>query len=385
MHLSRLVTIGLALALGLAVTPAFAQPTPTGPPPEAEGWRAETVAEGIRHPWGMAWLPDGRLLVTAKEGTLHMLRGDQFVPVRMEGLPRVFSEGQGGLMDISVQPGTTGNPTIFMTMATGNAQANRTILVRGVFEDDTVRNIETLFQVRPDKPGGQHFGSRIVWLPDGTLLMSIGDGGNPPLRIDNMLAREQAQNLQSHWGSVVRLTPDGRAPEDNPLANEDALPELWSYGHRNIQGMTRDPESGRIWANEHGPFGGDELNLLEAGNNYGWPLQTLGLDYRTREKIGEPSVEGTVDPVVAWSPAHAPSGLAFYTGDRYRDWRGSLFSGGLAAQDIRRIELDGQGNVVRQERLTIGHRVRDVKQGPDGYLYAITDEENGRLLRIERN
>jgi aldose sugar dehydrogenase len=362
-----------------------AQPKPTGPPPEAKGWRAVTVAEGVRHPWGIAWLPDGTLLVTAKAGTLHALRGQRFEPVPMEGLPEVFSAGQGALMDIAIHPDTSGPTRLYLTMSTGTKEENRTILVRGVYEEGRVRDIETLFRVEPVKSGAQHFGSRILWLPDKTLLMSIGDGGNAPARIGDMLAREQAQNLGSHHGSVVRLTEDGKAAPDNPfLKREGARPEIWSYGHRNIQGMARDPQSGRIWANEHGPFGGDELNLLEAGQNYGWPLQTHGLDYRTRETIGETRVEGMVDPVVVWTPAHAPSGLAFYTGDRIPDWRGSLFSGGLAAQDIRRIVFDEKGNVVRQERFPIGRRVRDVKQGPDGHLYAVTDEENGRLLRIEQ-
>jgi aldose sugar dehydrogenase len=272
-----------------------------------------------------------------------------------------------------------------MTMSAGTQQENRTILVRGVFEGTRVTNIETLFQVEPSKTGRAHFGSRLLWLPDGTLLMSVGDGGNPPQEIGGMLAREQAQNLGSHLGAVLRLTADGKPASDNPFIDRpDARPEIWTYGHRNIQGLTRDPQSGRVWANEHGPFGGDELNVIERGQNYGWPLQTLGRDYRTREPIGKPRVEGMVAPRAVWTPAHAPSGLAFYTGDRIPDWRGSLFSGGLAAEDIRRVMLDADGKVTGQERLTIGHRVRDVKQGPDGYLYAITDEENGRLLRIER-
>lgn len=376
---------GLACAaFTLFVAPSIAQIEPTGEPPEADGWRAATVAEGIEHPWGLAWLPDGRLLVTAKNGTLHILSGDKFEAVEMEGLPEVFTEGQGGLLDISVHPNDKENVRVYMTMSTGTQDANRTTLVRGVFDGQRVRDIQTLFQATPDKSGGQHFGSRLQWLPDGTFLMSIGDGGNPPQTVGGMLARDQAQNLGSHHGSILRFTEDGKPASNNPLASrEGALPEIWSYGHRNVQGLARDPDSGRIWANEHGPRGGDELNLLEGGRNYGWPLQSYGRDYRTGEPIGERSVQGMVGPEVAWVPAHAPSGLAFYTGDRFPQWRGSLFSGGLVSEDIRRIELDGNGNAVRQDRLDIGSRVRDVKQGPDGFLYAITDEENGRLLRIE--
>lgn len=360
---------------------------PTSPPPEASGWKAATVAEGVRHPWGLAWLADGRALVTSRDdGTVHIFTGEALEDVPTEALPEVFTAGQGGLLDISLHPDDTeGELRVYMTLSTGTQQANRTVLVRGMFDGQRVHGIRELFRVVPDKSGGQHFGSRLLWLPNGTLLMSVGDGGNPPLRVDGMLAREQARNLRSHLGSVLRLTADGRPAPDNPFVDRsDALPEIWAYGLRNVQGLTRDPRSGRIWATDHGPRGGDELNLLEAGRNYGWPLQTLGRDYRTGQAIGRPSVEGAVDPKVAWIPAHAPSGLAFYTGPQSPDWRGSLFSGGLVAQDVRRIELDGQGNVRQQDRLRIGSRVRDVSQGPDGHLYVLTDEEDGRLLRIER-
>jgi glucose/arabinose dehydrogenase len=373
----------LVLTLVGAVNVVAQPPQPSDEPPAAKGWRAVTVADGIAHPWGMAWLPDGTLLVTAKEGTLHVLDGKRFSRIPLQGLPPVFTGGQGGLLDIAVHP--KDSRRLYFTMSTGTKDANRTILVRGVFDGKQVTNVETLFQVEPTKSDGQHFGSRLLFLPDGTLLMSIGDGGNPPQRVGDRLAREQAQNLGTHHGSMLRLTDDGKPAKDNPFANTSgARPEIWSYGHRNIQGLTRDPQSDRIWATEHGPFGGDELNLLERGKNYGWPRATLGRDYRTKEPIGQKSVAGMVDPRVVWIPRHAPSGLAFYTGDKYSDWRGSLFSGGLAAEDVRRIVLDSSGKVTGQERLAIGARVRDVRQGPDGYLYVLTDEKNGRLLRIER-
>jgi glucose/arabinose dehydrogenase len=295
---SKNVRAGLAFSIcSLGAASALAQPAPTGEPPAAKGWRSTTVADGIRNPWGLAWLPDGRPIVTGKYGTLHVLNGNRFESIPMEGLPEVFTEGQGGLLDIALHPGDQQNPRIYMTMSTGTAQENRTTLVRGVFDGQRVRDIETLFQATPDKSGGQHFGSRLLWLPDGTLLMSIGDGGNPPQRVGDMLAREQAQNLKSHHGSILRLTEDGKpAPGNPPAANDGALPGIWTYGHRNIQGLARDPSSGRIWANEHGPRGGDELNLIEGGRNYGWPLQTYGRDYRTGEPIGSKSVEGMVDP-----------------------------------------------------------------------------------------
>jgi aldose sugar dehydrogenase len=373
----------------LMASPAFAQPgpgteiEPSAAPPPAAGWRAETVVQGIAQPWGIAWLADGRALITAKEGTLHLLSGKRLEPVPMEGLPDVYTGGQGGLLDIAVHPGDKDNPRVYMTMALGSGSENRTALVQGIFDGKRVHSIRTLFRVTQAKSGGQHFGSRLLWLADGTLLMSIGDGGNPPQRVGGMLAREQAQNLGTHHGSILRLAADGKPAPGNVLASRPgALPEIWTYGHRNIQGLTRDPLSGRIWATEHGPRGGDELNLIEGGRNYGWPLQSYGRDYRTGEPVGQHSVPGMTAPKVAWVPSPAPSGLAFYTGKQFPQWQGSLFSGGLVSMDIRRIALDKDGNVVGQERLDIGKRVRDVKQGPDGFLYVLTDEEEGSVLRI---
>lgn len=374
-------SVFLCLA-AIAMGPAQAQLQTSDAPPAAKGWKAVTVAEGVSHPWGMAWLPDGRLLVTSKDGTLHILNGKRFERVPMEGLPTVFTTGQGGLLDISVHPGDKKNPRVYMTLSTGTSDANRTTLVQGVFDGKRVHGIKTLFRVQPDKSGGQHFGSRLLWQADGTLLMSIGDGGNPPQKIGDMLAREQAQNLASHQGSILHLTADGKPAAGNPLASRPgALPEIWSYGHRNIQGMALDA-AGRVWASEHGPKGGDELNLVEGGQNYGWPLQGYGRDYRTSEPVGQPVVAGMVAPKVAWVPSPGPSGLAYYTGSQFPQWKGSLFSGGLASMDVRRIALDKNGNVTGQERLAINARVRDVKQGPDGHLYLLTDEDNGKLLRV---
>ncbi|HEY5801122.1 MAG TPA: PQQ-dependent sugar dehydrogenase [Burkholderiaceae bacterium] len=380
MHRTRLAQ---ALLLAALTGSAHAQLQPSGPPPAATGWRAEVVADGVKNPWGMAWLPDGKMLVTAKGGTLHLRDGKRFVPVAMEGLPTVFTGGQGGLLDILVHPADKTNPRIYMTLANGTESENRTILVQGVWDGRKVKDIKTLFVAQPSKSGGQHFGSRLLWMPDGTLLMSVSDGGNPPQRIGNMLARDQAQNLASHNGSILRLLDTGKAAPGNPLAAKPgALPEIWSYGHRNVQGIARDTVTGRVWATEHGPRGGDELNMIVGGLNYGWPIQSYGRDYRTGEPVGQPEVAGMTGPAVAWVPSPAPSGLTFYTGSQFPQWRGSVFSGGLAAKDIRRIELNRDGNAVKQEALAIGKRVRDVRQGPDGMLYVLTDEEAGQLLRI---
>ncbi|VXB60223.1 PQQ-dependent sugar dehydrogenase [Massilia sp. 9I] len=380
----QLIAASVASLITMACSSAMAQGLePSGEPPAVKGWKLETVADGLPQPWGMAWLADGRMLVTGKKGSLHLVSGKQVTNVPVEGLPSLFTEGQGGLLDIAIHPADKGpNPRVYMTMASGTMDANRTVLVQGVFDGRRVHGIKTLFTASPSKSGGEHFGSRIVFLKDGTLLMSIGDGGNPPQRVGNMLAREQAQNLGSDNGAILRLTADGKPAPGNPLAGQQgALPELWSIGHRNIQGLTVDPQ-GRVWASEHGPRGGDEINLIEGGKNYGWPLQSYGADYRSREPIGVKVVPGMVQPLVAWVPSPAPSGLAWYTGKGFPQWQGSLFSGGLASKDIRRVAFDAQGKVVKQERLEIGKRVRDVRQGPDGQLYALTDEAQGSLLRI---
>ena len=384
-HFRSVRATAIAAAMLALSLPAHAELAATGEPPAAkQAWRAVTVAEGVRQPWGIAWLGDGRALVTSKQGTLHILNGQKFDEVALEGMPKVFTGGQGGLLDIALHPQDANkpNPRVYMTVATGTSEANRTTLVQGVFDGKKVTGIKTLFQVSTDKSGGQHFGSRLLWLPDGTLLMSVADGGNPPLRIGDRLAREQAQNPATHLGSILRLTDEGKPAPGNPLAAKGALPEIWSMGHRNIQGLARDPVSGRIWATEHGPYGGDELNLVAAGGNYGWPLQSYGADYKTHEPVGKHEVAGMNNPSVAWVPSPAPSGLAVYSGDKIPAWRGSVFSGGLAAKDIRRVVVNAAGQVTGQDRLAIGERVRDVRQGPDGYLYALTDESNGKLLRI---
>ncbi|MGJ9419031.1 PQQ-dependent sugar dehydrogenase [Massilia sp. CMS3.1] len=378
----RRTTSALALLAGSAL-PALAQVQATGEPPSVKGWRTETVTDALPQAWAMTWLPDGRMLVTGKEGTLHLVTGGKVQAVPMEGLPTLMSSGQGGLLDITVHPADKGpNLRVYMTMANGSSSDNRTILVQGSFDGKKVSSIKTLFSASPSKSGGQHFGSRLAWMADGTLLMSIGDGGNPPQRVGNMLARDQAQNLGSHNGAILRLNAEGKPAPGNPLAaRPGALPEIWSYGHRNVQGMVLDA-GGRVYASEHGPRGGDEINHVEGGKNYGWPLQSFGLDYSTRVPVGKGSVPGMADPLVVWSPSPAPSGLAVYTGTAFPQWRGSLFSGSLAGMDLRRVELDKDGKVVRQEKLDIGKRVRDVRQGPDGHLYVLTDEGNSRLLRI---
>ena len=348
-------------------------------------FKQTTVVEGLERPWSMAWLPDGTMLVTEKAGRLRLIREGQLLPTPIAGLPKVMSSGQGGLMDVSLHPQFTQNQLIYLTYAHGQKNANRTRLVRAKLNgDNTLRDLKVIFEVSQEKSDGQHFGSRMAWLPDGTLLLAIGDGGNPPVELAGELIRKQAQNLRSHLGKIVRLNPDGSVPPDNPFVNnKNADPKVWSYGHRNIQGLVYDSAKKQVWATEHGARGGDELNLPEAGKNYGWPIVTRSQEYFGGEISEERSRVGLVDPKVVWTPAIAPSGLAIYNGDRFPAWQGDLFVGGLVGKGIRRIDLDDAGNVQGQEEMPIGQRVRDVRQGPDGLLYVLTDESDGRLVRLE--
>ncbi|MCB1777352.1 MAG: PQQ-dependent sugar dehydrogenase [Candidatus Competibacteraceae bacterium] len=378
----------LLISSGLLCLSSVACTAQTGPAPisadvpEAQGWCTEVVVAGLRHPWSIAWLPDGSALITERAGRLRLVRNGKLEPEPVAGLPPILASGQGGLLDIALHPDFAENRLIYLTFATGDPQANRTALARGRFDGHALRDTQVIFQNADAKSGGQHFGSRIVWLPDKSLLMSIGDGGNPPLSFNGENIRNQAQNPGTHFGKVLRLKDDGTPPPDNPFVNQKgAKPEIWTFGHRNIQGLARDPVSGRIWANEHGSRGGDELNVIEGGHNYGWPEVTYSIEYWGPKISNETTRPGMTDPIRVWTPSKAPSGLTFYTGDVYPQWQGDLFSGALKFQQIRRLELDGT-QVVNEEKLTIGQRVRDVRQGPDGYLYVLTDEDDGALLRI---
>lgn len=357
---------------------------PTGDVAAASGFQKTTIVEGLEHPWSMAWLPDGAMLITERPGRLRIVRDGTLDPTEIAGVPEVLAVNQGGLMDVSVHPNFAQNRFIYLTYSHGSEDANRTRLVRATFDGKALSNVQVIFEASQPKSGGQHFGSRITWLPDGTMLVAIGDGGNPPTELDGDLIRKQAQNLNSRLGKIVRLNDDGSVPKDNPLTSDaKADPAIWSYGHRNIQGLTFDPIAKRVWSTEHGSRGGDELNQPQAGKNHGWPVVTYSQEYTGGEISNERSRPGMEDPKVVWTPAIAPSGLAFYTGDRFTQWKGDLFAGGLVSQDIRRIDLDESGNVVGQDAIDFGQRVRDVRQGPDGLLYVLTDEQNGQLIRLE--
>jgi len=383
MHIRAILAPLLLAWLPLAGCAPPGGPAPiSGEVPEARGWRAETVVTGLEHPWSIAWLPDGAALITERPGRLRLLRDGRLDPVPIAGVPEVLVYGQGGLLDVAPHPRFAENQRVYLTFAQGTKDANRTALARGRLSEGRLEDLRVIFRNADTKNDGQHFGSRLLWLPDGSLLMSIGDGGNPPIAHAGANIRNQAQHPSTHFGKVVRLSEDGQPLPDNPFLNQPgARPETWTLGHRNIQGLTRDPSTGRVWATEHGARGGDELNLLVGGGNYGWPLVTYSMEYWGPKIADATSQPGMVDPRLVWVPSKAPSGLAFYSGERLPGWQGDLFSGALKFGQVRRIDLDGE-RVVGEEKLTIGARVRDVRQGPDGFLYVLTDEPNGRLLRI---
>jgi aldose sugar dehydrogenase len=364
-------------------TLAAAKPAGTG-----ENFRSSVVVAGLEHPWGMAWLPVGELigelLITERPGRLRLVREGQLEPTPIAGVPPVLAISQGGLMDVALHPQFASNRWIYLTYAHGTREANRTRVARARLVGNALTDLRVIFEVSQPKTGGQHFGSRLLWLPDGTLLVAIGDGGNPPLQVDGQLSRLQAQNRRSHLGKIIRIRDDGSIPANNPWRNDpNADPAVWSYGHRNIQGLAFDTVNQRVWATEHGSRGGDELNLATVGKNYGWPVVTHSQEYGGGEISSARSRPGMVDPVLVWTPAIAPSGLALYRGDRVPAWNGNLFAGGLVSQDVRRLVLNANGQVQRQQTIAIGQRVRDVRQGPDGWLYVLTDAPNGQLLRLE--
>ena len=353
--------------------------------PAERGFRAVSLLRGLEHPWSMAWLPNGDILVTERPGRLRRVRAGQLASDPISGVPKVFDSGQGGLLDISLHPRFEQNRKVYFTYAHGNTIANRTRVATANINGNRLDNWQEIFEVSTSKFGRQHFGSRMLWLPDETLLVSIGDGGNPPVRLQGDWIRKQAQNRRSHLGKILRFKDDGSVPPDNPFANStDAEPSIWSYGHRNIQGLAFDPLRSLVWASEHGALGGDELNLIQAGSNYGWPSVTFSREYFDGSKISpHTSKPGMVDPVAVWMTAIAPSGLVVYSGTKFEQWRGDIFVGGLKSQDIRRIDLNEAGRVLGEYALRIGQRVRDVRQGPDGLLYVLTDESNGSLIRLE--
>lgn len=345
-----------------------------------------TVARGLSHPWALAFLPgegDMRMLVTERDGRMRIVdaRGQMGAPI--EGLPPVDARGQGGLLDVVVHPQFAQNRWVYWSYSEpAEGRSNSTAVARGKLQADGLNGrlseVQVVFRQQPRFASTAHFGSRLVFARDGRLFVTLGD---------RFSRRDDAQTLDNHHGKIVRIEADGRTPADNPFVSRaGARPETWSLGHRNVQGAALHPQTGELWIHEHGPQGGDEVNVSLAGRNYGWPVITYGAEYGSGRKIGEGTDKpGIEPPLVHWVPSIAPSGMAFVTGDRYPGWKGDLFVGALRAQTLVRLQLDGR-RVVQQERLLtdLGERFRDVRQGPDGWLYLLTDSDDGKLIRLER-
>ena len=342
----------------------------------AQAVRAETITTGLEHPWAVAFLPEGRFLVTERPGRMRVVGPDGKPGQPLAGVPEVAARGQGGLLDVVTDSGFGSNRTIYFCYSEPGGSGNSTAMARAKLSADSSRleDVKVIFSQKPKVASTFHFGCRIVEARDGTLFLTLGERNS---------RKEDSQTLDNHHGKLVRVNKDGTVPKDNPFANRSgALPETWSYGHRNGQGATLSPE-GVLWMNEHGPQGGDEINLPQPGKNYGWPVVTYGENYGGG-RIGEgiTSRAGMEQPLHYWVPSIAPSGMAFLTSDRYgAGWKGNLFIGSLKFSYLARLELAG-GKVAREHKIEIGERVRDVRQGPDGLLYMVTDQGNGKLLRL---
>jgi len=338
----------------------------------------ETVARGLDYPWGLAFLPDDRMLVTERPGRLRIVSADGQLSAPVRGLPRIAARRQGGLLDVALDPNFSQNRLVYLSYAEdrGDGQAGTSVARARLSQDGSaLESLQVIFRQQPSYSGGNHYGSRLVFDRSGNLFVTLGD------RFD---LREQAQNPANHIGKIVHIKPDGGAAPGNPfLSREGAQPEIWSLGHRNIQAAALNPSTGELWTVEHGARGGDEVNIPEKGKNYGWPVISYGAHY-SGEKIGEGTRKaGMEQPVYYWDPSIAPSGMAFYTGDRFPQWRGSILVGALAGKLVSRLETDGN-RVTGEERMlrNLGERIRDVRQGPDGLVYLLTDSSQGRILRM---
>jgi glucose/arabinose dehydrogenase len=367
---AALVVSGRALAQEQAQAPRSPTPAPIAAPV-----RVETVARGLEHPWGLAFLPDGRMLVTERPGRLRLVDRNGRLSDPLGGVPDVFAQGQGGLLDVALSPDFARDRLVYLSFAEPGEGGAGTAVARGRLAERSLEGPRVIWRQRPKVGGANHWGSRLVFRRDGTLFVTLGDRFN---------YRERAQDLSVTLGKIVRINADGSVPRDNPFVGRaGAAPEIWSYGHRNVQAAALHPQTGDLWTVEHGARGGDELNRPEAGKNYGWPVITYGVDY-SGAKIGEGTARpGMEQPVYYWDPVIAPSGAAFYTGSAFPDWRGSLFIGGLASRVLVRLTIAG-GRVTGEERYLadLGERLRDVRQGPEGFLYLLTDNPAGRILRV---
>jgi glucose/arabinose dehydrogenase len=339
--------------------------------------RVVKVVEGLEYPWGLAFLPDGRMLVTERPGRLRIVGKDgKLDPQPVAALPAIAAHGQGGLLDVVLHPRFLQNGLVYLSYAARGEGGVGTEVARSRLSGYRLENVEVIFRQQPKGSTGRHFGSRLVFDREGYLYITLGDRGE----------MERAQKADDHAGSVIRLHDDGRVPADNPFVGKPGWkPEKYTLGNRNLQGAALHPRTGALWTHEHGPQGGDEVNVIRPGVNYGWPVITYGVNYGIGTRIGEGTQKaGMAQPLHYWVPSIAPSGMAFYTGDRFPGWRGDLFVGALRDQMLVRLTLDGE-KVVSEERMlkNVLGRIRDVRNGPDGFLYLLTDESNGVLARIE--
>jgi len=371
MNMRRAVFLLAAACIPLASAQAPRSPTPA---PVDAAVTATPVATGLEHPWGLAFLPDGRMLVTERPGRLRIVDKDGRISPPLTGVPAVYARGQGGLLDVALSPRFATDQLVYLSFAEPGDGGAGTAVARGRLSGNALEQVQVIWRQTPKVESPNHWGSRLVFGKDGTLFVTTGD---------RFRFRERVQDLASTIGKVIRINADGSIPADNPFAKrEGARPEIWSYGHRNLQGAALDPASGQLWTLEHGARGGDELNRPQAGRNYGWPVITYGVDY-SGVKIGEGTAKaGMEQPVYYWDPVIAPSGAVFYTGDAYPGWKGSLFVGSLSPGGLVRLTLDGDR--VRSEERYLGDigRVRNVVQGPDGLLYLLIDASNGSIQRI---
>jgi glucose/arabinose dehydrogenase len=337
----------------------------------------QTIATGLVHPWSLAFLPDRRMLVTERPGRMRLVTAEGQLSPPLKGVPEVWASGQGGLLDVILDRSFAQNGTIYFCFSERSDGGGRTAVARAKLDDGNGRLDEVKIIFRQDGPlsSGNHYGCRIVQAGDGNLLVTLGE---------HFTYRDEAQNLGNHLGKLIRIAPDGSAPKDNPFVGRaDAKPEIWSYGHRNAQGLAVNPATGDLWEIEHGPRGGDEVNIIGKGKNYGWPVIGYGIDYsgaKIHESTARPGME---QPVKYWVPSIAPSGMAFYTAKLFPKWSGSLFTGALAGRMLVRLSLNGN-TVTGEERLlqNLNERIRDVRQGPDGALWLLTDNSAGRVLRV---
>ncbi len=363
------LTIALALLAWPAITHAQTFKSSAG------NLKVETVAEGLSQPWALAFLPDGRMLVTERPGRMRIVAPDGKLSAPLQGVPKVAASGQGGLHDVVLDRDFAQNKIIYFCFADPAGGGARTAMARAALGDGTLDGVKVIFHQDGPLSSGNHFGCRIAQSADHNLFLTMGD---------HFTYRDEAQNLGNQLGKIVRIKPDGTVPGDNPfVGRNDAWPEIWSYGHRNSQGAAIHPVTGKLWEHEHGPRGGDEVNIAEKGKNYGWPVIGYGIDYSGAKIHESTSKSGMEQPVKYWVPSIAPSGMAFYTADLFPAWKGSLFVGALAGQMLVRLTLDGE-KVTGEERLLEGlrERIRDVRVGPDGALYLVTGNSAGRVLKV---